>query len=64
MSFDPGFDPYKALRAMAGLHSYLDNDNPEATMNGLEESKELEDSNPRGNLIVRHFHARFCDLWG
>ena len=37
---------------MASLHSYLDNDNSEATMNGLEESKELEDSNPRGNLIV------------
>ena len=46
---------------MASLHSYLDYDNSETTMDGLEESKELEDGNPSGNLIVRHF-ILFCDI--
>ena len=42
---------------MASLHSYLDTDNSEATMNGLEESKEQDG----GHLIVRHYCTLVSD---
>ncbi|XP_065901419.1 GTPase activating protein homolog 1-like isoform X2 [Dysidea avara] len=48
---------------MASLHSYLDYDNSETTMDGFEESKELEDGNPSGNLI-KYFKSAVKKLEG